>query len=69
LYDLIFRSLGSLAVAAHLGKLFALVLLDGLPACFRLFLVCELYHVIYGYVTIKGLANVDIILIKIMHCL
>ena len=56
-------------MAAHLGKLFALVLLDGLPACFRLFLVYELYHVIYGYVTIKGLANVDIILIKIMHCL
>ena len=54
-------------MVAHLGKLLALVLLNGLPACFRLFLVCELYHVVYGYVTIKGLANVDIILVKIMH--
>ena len=54
-------------MVAHLGKLLALVLLNGLPACFRIFLVCELYHVVYGYVTIKGLANVDIILVKIMH--
>ena len=66
MHNLVFRFLGTLAVATHLGKLFALVLLDGLSACFCLFLVRELYHMVYRHMAIKGFADVDIILIEIV---
>ena len=66
MYNLGFYFLGRLAVVAQLGKLCVLVLLNGAPACFCLFLFCELYHVVYGDMTIERLADVDIVRVKIV---